>query len=143
MGIEAGPSGVVVGSPHSFEAAPAGIGSFGPKFESLSYSPIDSPVGKGDLENMVPYKVGMFDSAGSINFTSEPRDPLITPELGVQPLKSGWVAIPDADIVQAHRTKAALIEAGLVDLSKAVDTHLQPEVRKTAKKLLRILFRLR
>lgn len=168
MGVETGPSGAVAvaGPSPSFEAAPAvgSIKAFGPKYESLSFAPIDSPVGKRDLQNMVPYKVGMISPTGSISFSpvkdekasshlrgeaelsvaesipvtgqaepisgseilreanhwlgiNEPasggKDPLITPDLGAESLS----------------TKTALIEAGMLDLGKAVGGHPGTEVR--------------
>lgn len=51
MGIESGPSG----------ATGVAASTFGPKFESVGYWPIDSLVVKGELENTMPYTLNQPD----------------------------------------------------------------------------------
>lgn len=79
MGVEGGPSGAIaVAGPSIVNEGPVrGSLGFGPRFESVSYSPIDASIGKGDLENMASYKVGMFNPTGEIIF-----NPRIEAEVG-------------------------------------------------------------
>jgi len=144
MGIENGPSGAVA------VAGPAVglIGGFGPKFESLSYSPIDSPIGKGEIQNMVSYKVGMFDPAGSINFSSvkeeKPTESLITegaiptvpriePFSGPEVLKeaSHWLGIVEAEAV-VRPGLTAVGEPQPFDYSYAVSRIARPAASTSA-----------
>lgn len=121
-------SGPVSFAAPSFEEAHSlgSLANFGPKFESLSYSPIDAPIAKGEVANMVPYKLGMFDPAGEIRFNPE----LLNVESVsnsvssvLEPLTPAS-AVAEAEFVLAQ--PGALVTA---DLDVNPVAHLQPEVR--------------
>jgi len=125
MGIESGPSGAIsVAGPAVSIGPGAGapslgvMESFGPKFESVSYQAIDSPIGKGELQNMVPYKVGMFEPKGSISFSSVTEEkPSYTSEVEPQFSEAQTGVGPEA-IIAEPIAEPVLSEPGILTEAK-------------------------
>ena len=92
----------------------AGLKSFGPKFESVAYSPIDRVVGKGEFKNMNDFKILRFAPSVKEDTSVVSEEVTATVDPGESIAKEIWTDLTEqkeltADVLErAIRARAAV-----------------------------------